>query len=85
MVQECICDFSSTVDSGKLETQPQEFKVLAENKNCFDPENYLLVWLNTFDQVLIGNGGAKGQFFPPLPPAFSVASLALHLVRVVKI
>ena len=84
-MQECICDLSSAVDSGKLEAESQEFEVLAENKNCLDPGNYVLVWLNTFHPVLIGDSGAKCQFFPPLPPAFSVASLALHLVGVVKI
>ena len=100
VVQECVCDLSSAVDSGKLETESQEFEVLAENKNCLDPGNYVLVWLNTFHPVLIGDieysgtilatlligdGGTKCQFLPPLPPAFSVASLALHLVGVVKI
>ena len=41
MVQKCICDLSSTVDPSKLETQPQEFEVLAKNKDGLDPGNYV--------------------------------------------
>ena len=44
---------------------------------------YLLETLNTFHDILISNSGAKRQFFPPLPPAFPITSLAVHLVVIV--